>query len=61
MNVAIMVISREEELYLDEWITYHFNLGVSHIYFLDNNDKRNDNQKNLIEKLKRYIDKYTNL
>ena len=56
MNVAIMVISREEELYLDEWITYHFNLGVSHIYFLDNNDKGNDNQKNLIEK---YGDKIT--
>ena len=50
MNIALMVISREEELYLDEWINYHLNLGIAHIYFLDNNDKNNENQKNLIEK-----------
>ena len=50
MNIALTVISKQEERYLDEWITYHFNLGISHIYFLDNNDKEDDKQKELVEK-----------
>lgn len=58
MNIALTVISRQEERYLDEWITYHFNLGISHIYFLDNNDKTDDKQKELVKKYKNltYID-----
>lgn len=39
---AICAIARNEEDYLQEWITYHLNLGFDHIFLYDNNDLNND-------------------
>lgn len=38
MNKAIIAIAKNENRYLDEWITYYHNLGFSHIYIWDNNE-----------------------
>lgn len=37
-NVAVCAMAKNEDLYLDEWISYYKNCGVEHIYLLDNND-----------------------
>lgn len=38
MNAAIVVIVKNEELYIDEWVKYHLDLGFNHIYIYDDND-----------------------
>ena len=38
MNKAIIAIAKNENPYLDEWITYYHNLGFSNIFIWDNND-----------------------
>ncbi len=38
MNKAIIAIAKNENRYLDEWITYYHNLGFSHFYIWDNNE-----------------------
>jgi len=38
MTSCIIVQIKNENIYLDEWITYHKNLGINHIYVIDNND-----------------------
>ena len=38
MDKAIIAIARDENKYLDEWITYYHSLGFSAIYIWDNND-----------------------
>lgn len=38
MKSAICAISRNENNYLEEWITYHLNLGFNHIFIYDNNN-----------------------
>jgi len=50
MTVGIICIAKDEERYLDEWIQYHFRIGIKLIYFFDNNDIGNDGQKLIIEK-----------
>ena len=37
-EICIMTNVKLEEQYLDEWITYHANLGVGKFYLYDNND-----------------------
>ena len=37
MNTAICCIVKCENLYLQEWADYHFNLGFTHIFIYDNN------------------------
>lgn len=37
-KVAICCISKNEDLYADEWLNHYRKLGVSHFYWLDNND-----------------------
>ncbi len=46
-----MVIARNEGRYLDEWLSYYKELGVDHIYFIDN--KSTDDTKNVVDK---YVD-----
>lgn len=50
MKIAIITISKNNEKYLDEWITYHRDIGVDKIFFLDNNTVENDSQYNIIKK-----------
>ncbi len=38
MKSAICAISRNENNYLEEWITYHLHLGFNHIFIYDNNN-----------------------
>ena len=47
---AIVAIAKNEELYLQEWIDYHKNLGFDYIFICDNNDLDNDGQLNLIKR-----------
>jgi hypothetical protein len=37
LNVALIAIGRKENRYAREWVEYHLQLGVQHIYILDNN------------------------
>ena len=56
MSSCIVAIAKNEELYLKEWIEYHFNLGFDKIFICDNNDIGNDSQINLIAPLKEKYD-----
>lgn len=38
MKTALCCIAKCENLYLDEWVSYHLLLGFDHIYIYDNND-----------------------
>lgn len=58
MNIGLIVISKKEELYLDEWILYYKNLGINHIYFLDNNEKNDLGQKVLVSNYGDFITYY---
>ncbi|AYV75799.1 MAG: phosphorylcholine metabolism protein LicD and glycosyltransferase family 92 domain containing protein [Terrestrivirus sp.] len=52
-NLCIMGIFKDEQDYLEEWLTYHINQGISHIY-LYSNDEKMENYK-FLEKYKDYI------
>ena len=39
MKVAIIAIAKNENLYINEWIDYHFNLGFDNIIVCDNDDE----------------------
>lgn len=39
MKVAIIAIAKNEELYINEWINYHLNLGFDNIIICDNDDE----------------------
>lgn len=39
MEVAICAIAKRENLYVNEWVNYHLNLGFDKIYLYDNNDE----------------------
>lgn len=38
MRTAIIAIAKNEELYIKEWLEYHFNLGFNKIIVCDNDD-----------------------
>ena len=40
MTCAIIVSIKDENKYLDEWITYHKKLGVNHIFIIDYRDNK---------------------
>jgi hypothetical protein len=50
-DLCIVSIFKNEELYLEEWIIYHINQGIDHLYLYCNDQN--------LEKYK-YLDKYTN-
>lgn len=52
MKTTIIAIGKNEELYLDEWITYHLNLGFDKIFFIDNNESKNREQEKICSKYK---------
>lgn len=47
---AIVAIAKNEELYLQEWIDYHKNLGFDYIFVCDNNDEDNEKHLDIIRK-----------
>ena len=49
MNVCIIAIAKNENLYINEWIEYHIKIGIDHIYVCDNNDKKGESIKSIIK------------
>lgn len=46
-QIAICTIAKNEDLYINEWIQYHLQIGINHIYIYDNNDMWTDTMKSL--------------
>jgi hypothetical protein len=38
MRTCILTIIKNEHLYLDEWIQYHLNIGVDHLFIFEDID-----------------------
>ena len=38
MDIVICAIAKNEHLYINDWIRYHFSIGFNHIYLFDNDD-----------------------
>jgi len=38
MNTAICAIAKYENVYINDWVNYHLNLGFDHIYIYDDNE-----------------------
>lgn len=55
MTCAIIVQIKNENRYLDEWISYHINIGVNHIYIIDNNNIDGEDPHDIIDKYNDYI------
>lgn len=49
-KLSLVAIIRDESEYIEEWLEFHFLLGVSHIYLYDN-----ESQDSTKEKLQKYI------
>ncbi len=50
-KLSIVLIIRDEGAYIEEWLEYHFMMGISHVYIYDNESKDDTKQK-----LSRYIE-----
>ena len=48
MNSCILTVIKNEQEYLDEWIKYHLDLGVSHIFIFEDIDS--DSHKEICDK-----------
>ena len=48
---SICLLAKDEDLYLDEWITYHLGIGIDHIFIYDNGSKNP-----ISDFIKRYTD-----
>lgn len=55
MTSAIITQIKNENKYLDEWISYYQNLGINHIYIIDNNDINGEDPHIVIDKYNDYI------
>lgn len=49
MDVALVCIAKNEELYIQEWIDYHLKLGFDDIFIYQNNWRWESEQKNVIK------------
>ena len=55
-KLVIAAIFKNENSYLEEWINFHLNQGIDHIYLYDNNDEApNEETKQIIEKYQKKI------
>ena len=50
MNNVLCAIARNENLYINEWVKHHLNIGFSHIYLYDNNRKTDPYVGDFIDK-----------
>ena len=55
MNIAVVAIAKNEELYIEEWFNAYRKIGVNHFYIFDNNDEGNTALAELV-KLNQYTD-----
>ena len=49
MDVCIVCIAKNENLYINEWIDHHLKIGIDHIYVCDNNDIDGENIKDVVK------------
>ena len=52
-EIAIAVVLKNEATYIDEWIEYHYKIGVDKIYLYDNDS---EDRSELMNELKPWID-----
>ena len=50
MRTSICAVAKNENSYINEWVSYHLNLGFDSIYLYDNNDKETQSVDNYINK-----------
>ena len=48
MNNCILTVIKNEHQYLDEWIKYHLDLGINHIFIFEDVDS--DSHKDICDK-----------
>ena len=48
MKACICTVIKNEHQYLDEWIQYHINLGIDHIFIFEDYDSKT--HKNIVDK-----------
>ena len=48
MNICIFTVIKNEHLYLDEWIKYHLDLGIDHLFIFE--DDGSESHKNITNK-----------
>jgi len=48
MKNCVLTIIKNEHLYLDEWIKYHLDMGVDHIFIFEDIDS--DSHKEIVNK-----------
>jgi len=46
-DAVVCAIALNEDLYIDEWITYNMALGFSHIYIYDNGETLKDKKSQI--------------
>lgn len=49
MKIAIVAIAKNENLYVNEWIDFHLNLGFDNIIICDNNDEDGERLSQVID------------
>lgn len=50
MRVYVCAIAKNEHLYINEWVSHYFKLGVDKIFIFDNDNKDSPNIKDYIDK-----------
>ena len=55
MKVYVCALAKNEHLYINEWVSHYFKLGVDKIFIFDNDDKNAPSIKDYIDKV--YLDK----
>ena len=58
MKVCIVAIAKNENLYINEWIEHHLNIGFDHIYICDNNDENGERISDIVNNEKVTIINY---
>lgn len=44
METVIFTVIKNEHLYLEEWIKYHLNIGISHLFIFEDSDSKPHNE-----------------
>lgn len=50
LNVALCVIAKQENIYINEFVDYYFKLGIKKIFLYDNNELNDENFYEVLEK-----------
>lgn len=58
MEIAIVAIAKNENLYVNEWINWHLNLGFDKIIICDNNDEDSERLSQVIDNKNVIIKEY---